>query len=192
MSSHGSPDSRALTKFLPVTVSIVRMEDVPAGLFQLLTDIIHDAPVHIVQLALGCRAPDEGRDRFHEQSEVLFTVSKSFFRPPLIIDVGTNRTIGRCGLDRPGGDRRGHGPSGRRHRSASSDEQVQRLSECATPQPLVDHHLLLVRVNEEVETVEAPQFLNGGPVKSSKRLLAYSCWPAELATAIIPGTLSTI
>ena len=40
--------------------------------------------------------------------------------------------------------------------------KFQRLSECATTQPLVHHHLSLVRVNEEVETVEAPEFLNGG------------------------------
>ncbi|HEV2983917.1 MAG TPA: hypothetical protein VGX46_05995 [Vicinamibacterales bacterium] len=34
--------------------------------------------------------------------------------------------------------------------------------------------------------------LQNVPVKSRKRLFAYSCWPDEWATTIIPGTLSII
>src|SRR5437667_11555819 len=76
-----------MTPFLQVTLLIVRMDDVQANLFQLQTGIVHDAPVDIIKRTVSFRARDEGRDRLYDQSEVLFTLAKCLFRPPLIIDV---------------------------------------------------------------------------------------------------------
>ena len=57
--------------------SVVRIKNVKSDLFQLQTGVIHDAPVDIVKRALSVRARDEGKNRFHEQSEVLFSVSNA-------------------------------------------------------------------------------------------------------------------
>ena len=166
------------------------MDDVQVDLFQLPTGILHDAPVDIVERAVGSRARDESRDRLHEQSEVMFTLTKCLFRPPLIIDVREQTvpsdnaaSIVEKGL------RADVDPPVDAIEAPHAMIKVQRLSECVDT-AATRSSASPDRPGEWFQIAEIPSSSTVVPDSRESVYWRIRVGPSELATAIMPGTLS--